>query len=171
MDKDPDLIVSGINHGYNSSVSSIYSGTLSAAREGSLQGIPSIGFSLGNYQHEADMTTAQIVARKVIGLALEHGLPGTGLLNVNVPDVSPEALKGLKVVRQAIGRWIEEFDERVDPYGRKYYWLTGNFALQDKGTDTDVQALSDGYASVTPMSNDLTAHSDVPTLTHWDLKI
>ncbi len=171
MDEEPDLIVSGINHGYNSSVSSIYSGTLSAAREGSLQGIPSIGFSLGNYQHEADMTTAQAVARQVIAQALEHGLPGTGLLNVNVPDLPLDELKGIRIVRQAMGRWVEEFDERVDPHGRKYYWLTGNFALLDEGTDTDIHALRDGYASLTPMSNDLTAHSDVPALTHWDLKV
>ncbi|MEM9986586.1 MAG: 5'/3'-nucleotidase SurE, partial [Bacteroidota bacterium] len=94
MKEKPDLIISGINHGFNSSVSSIYSGTLSAAREGSLQGYPSIGFSLGNYQHNADMATAQAVARSVIAQALSQGLPGTKLLNVNVPDLTLQELKG-----------------------------------------------------------------------------
>lgn len=171
MDAPPDLIVSGINHGYNSSVSSIYSGTLSAAREGSLQGIPSIGFSLGNYQHDADMSTAQAVARSVIAQALEHGMPGTGLLNVNVPDLPLAELKGIKVVRQAMGRWVEEFDERVDPHGRKYYWLTGNFTLQDQGEDTDIDALRAGYASVTPMANDLTEHRVLAEVSQWEFEM
>lgn len=167
MDEEPDLIVSGINHGYNSSVSSIYSGTLSAAREGALQGIPAIGFSLGNYQHEADMTTARAVARSVIGQAIEQGLRSGQLLNVNIPDLPLDQLKGIRVVRQAMGRWVEQFDERTDPYGRKYYWLTGNFALQDEGDDTDIHALRDGYASVTPMTHDLTAHRELPEITQW----
>jgi len=170
MDQQPDLIISGINHGYNSSVSAIYSGTLSAAREGALQGIASIGFSLGNYQHEADMTTAQAVARAVIAQALAQPLQPGQLLNVNVPDVPLNELKGIRVVRQAMGRWVEEFDERTDPHGRKYYWLTGNFALQDEGDDTDIHALRAGYASVTPMTHDLTAHRELAELTQWEFE-
>ncbi len=171
MDARPDLIVSGINHGYNSSVSSIYSGTLSAAREGSLQGIPSIGFSLGNYQHEADMTTAQTVARAVIAQALAQPMGPAQLINVNIPDVRLSELKGIKVVRQAMGRWVESFDERTDPYGRKYYWLLGKYELLDEGTDTDVHVLREGYASLTPMTNDLTAHPQLAELTQWDFAV
>lgn len=171
MDEQPDLIISGINHGYNSSVSAIYSGTLSAAREGAMQGIPSIGFSLGNYQHNADMSTAQAVARAVISQALRQPLRPGQLLNVNVPDLPLNELKGIRVARQAIGRWIEEFDERTDPHGRKYYWLTGNFALQDEGDDTDIHALRDGYAAVTPMTHDLTAHRELAELTQWEFEM
>jgi 5'-nucleotidase len=168
MERPPDLILSGINHGSNSSVSSIYSGTLSAAREGSLQGIAAIGFSLCNYSHEADMATARNVARVIIGQALTRPLPPGHLLNVNIPDLPLTELKGIRVTRQAKGRWVEEFDQRVDPYGRKYYWLTGKFALYDEGDDADEIALKAGYVSVTPMSNDLTDPGGKASLQQWD---
>ncbi len=166
-DQKPDLILSGINHGYNSSVSSIYSGTLSAAREGVIQGFPAVGFSFGNYQHDADMRVAKLVARRVLTSVLANNIPPGALLNVNIPDVPVDEFKGIKVVRQAMGRWVEEFDERVDPYGVKYYWLRGNFELQDEGEDTDVQALRGGYASLTPMTHDLTAHAHLPGIASW----
>ncbi|MEO1449514.1 MAG: 5'/3'-nucleotidase SurE [Bacteroidota bacterium] len=167
MSETPDLIVSGINHGANSSVSSIYSGTLSAAREGAIQGIPAIGFSLCNYQHESDMSTAQMVARTVIREALARPLLPGQLLNVNIPDLDAENLKGIKVTRQAVGRWTEEFDERTDPFGRKYYWLTGKYTLQDEGADTDEAALRAGYVSVTPMMHDLTHYANRDSLQNW----
>lgn len=171
MDKDPDLILSGINHGANSSVSSIYSGTLSAAREGALQGIPSIGFSFCNFMHEADMETATTVAHKIIEQALNAPMEKGQLLNVNIPDVSLAELKGIKITRQAKGRWIEEFDERRDPYGRKYYWLTGRFALYDHSDDTDEYAIHNNYVSVTPMMNDHTAYPYQKDLESWDLSL
>ncbi|RMG69468.1 MAG: 5'/3'-nucleotidase SurE [Bacteroidetes bacterium] len=171
LDRRPDLILSGINHGSNASVSSIYSGTLSAAREGALQGIPAIGFSLCNYQHDADMHTAQEVATKLIAEALAQPLGPGQLLNVNVPDVHGDAFKGIRLTRQAVGRWVEEFDERTDPYGRKYYWLTGRFALMDEGEDTDEYALRQGYASVTPMMSDLTDYAHKTALADWDLSL
>lgn len=171
MDHDPDLILSGINHGENSSVSSIYSGTLSAAREGAMQGIPAIGFSLCNYQHEADMTAAKSIVRTIVEQALKQPLQGGHLLNVNIPDAAISDMKGIKVTRMAMGRWVEEFDERVDPYGRKYYWLTGNFASKDKGEDTDIYALRHNYVSVTPMSHDLTAHESLSHYNTWDFSI
>ena len=171
MDKAPDLIVSGINHGYNSSVSSLYSGTLSAAREGALQDIPALGFSLGNYQHSADMSASTAVAKAVIKQALAQPLRAGELLNVNIPDLPLSELKGFRVTRQAMGRWVEEFAERTDPYGRKYYWLTGNYHLQDEGTDTDVHALREGYVSVTPMMHDLTAHSQLPKVNQWKMEL
>ncbi|MEM9933417.1 MAG: 5'/3'-nucleotidase SurE [Bacteroidota bacterium] len=171
MDHKPDLILSGINHGANSSVSSIYSGTLSAAREGAIQGIPSIGFSLCHFDHNGDMTTAKEVVRAIVAEALSHPLTPGHLLNVNIPYVSSEQLKGIKVTRQAMGRWVEEFDERTDPYGRKYYWLTGNFDLQDKGEDTDEYALRNGYVSVTPMMHDMTSHEDLSRLNNWNFTL
>lgn len=170
MDQRPDLIVSGINHGANSSVSCIYSGTLSAAREGSLQDIPAIGFSLCNFSHEADMSTAKAIARIVIAEALAHPLQKGQLLNVNIPDLPLDEIKGILITRQARGRWIEEFDERRDPHGRKYYWLAGRFELKDHGEDTDEYALRNGYVSITPMSNDLTAHPEIAPLKNWNLK-
>ena len=169
MKEQPDLILSGINHGANSSVSAIYSGTLSAAREGALQSIPAIGFSFCNFSHEADMSTATEVARIVIAKAIDNRLQAGHLLNVNVPDVPLSELKGIKVTRQANGRWVEEFDERKDPYGRTYYWLAGNFSLQDAGEDTDEWALRNGYASVTPMTHDLTAYAESDKLSAWKL--
>ncbi|MEM7656343.1 MAG: 5'/3'-nucleotidase SurE [Bacteroidota bacterium] len=157
MMKEPaDLVLSGINHGANSSVSSIYSGTLSAAREGAMQGLPSIGFSLCHFLHDGDMSAAKAIARKVIAESLKKELQGGYLLNVNIPYLPLEEIKGIRITRQAKGRWIEEFDERVDPFGRKYYWLTGNFALMDEGEDTDEHAIRNGYVSVTPMIHDLT---------------
>ncbi|MDX1906698.1 MAG: 5'/3'-nucleotidase SurE [Bacteroidia bacterium] len=167
MKQQPDLILSGINHGANSSVSSVYSGTLSAAREGAIQGIPSIGFSFCNYQHEADLTASREVARQIISQALTKGLPPSTLLNVNIPNLSLDQLKGIKVTRQAVGRWVEEFDERKDPFGRPYYWLVGKFALMDDGEDTDEYALAQGYVSVTPMTHDLTAYQHQANVKSW----
>ena len=171
MDKEPDLILSGINHGANMSVSSIYSGTLSAAREGSIQGIAAIGFSLNNFSHEANMTATQSVVRTVIQQAIEQALPKGRCLNVNIPDLPADKIKGIRVTRMAEGRWIEEFDERIDPFGQKYYWLTGKFALLDKGLDTDVHAVEEGYVSICPISNDVTAHTQLAELNSWDLGI
>ncbi len=167
MQSTPDLILSGINHGANSSVSTIYSGTLSAAREGALQQIPAIGFSLCNFSHEADLSAAKVAVRAVLSLALSQGLQPGQCLNVNIPNLPPEEIKGIRVTRQAMGRWVEEFDERVDPNGRKYYWLTGKFALMDHGDDTDEHALAHGYVSVTPMNQDLTAHHQRPQFSEW----
>jgi len=171
LDRAPDLILSGINHGANTSVSTIYSGTLSAAREGAIQEIPSIGFSLCNFQHEADMSTAKAVARVIIKEALEQKMPAGQCLNVNIPDLPLDKLKGIKVTRQAEGRWTEGFDERVDPFGRKYYWMTGEFVLTDKNNGTDIHAIEDGYVSVTPINRDMTRHQDLPSLSEWTLEL
>jgi 5'-nucleotidase len=167
----PDLLVSGINHGSNSSISILYSGTMSAAMEGTIEGIPSIGFSLLNYKMEADFTGAQHAARAVIGQVLQHGLPTGVALNVNIPNLPPAALKGLKITRQAVGRFVEEFDQRTDPYGREYYWLTGKFYTEDHGQDTDEWALGQGYVSVCPAQIDLTAHHAMAALNQWSLQL
>lgn len=159
--RKPDLCVSGINHGSNSSINIIYSGTMSAAMEASLEGIPSVGFSLCDYRHDADFTAAAYFARIVAQSILKDGLPENTLLNVNIPKGKTEELKGLKVSRQAKAKWEEEFIERDDPFGRPYYWLTGKFVNYDEGTDTDEWALANGYVSVVPVQHDLTAHKAI----------
>lgn len=169
LHRPPDLVLSGINHGANSSAATIYSGTLSAAREGAIQGIPAIGFSLCNYNEEADLGVAKMAVKEVLKAAIRHTLPAGHLLNVNIPNVPEQSLKGFKITRQAAGRWIEEFDERIDPYGRPYYWLTGRFVLQDHADDTDEAAIAGGYVSVTPLLHDLTHHERLDILRTWGL--
>ncbi|WP_430824099.1 5'/3'-nucleotidase SurE [Carboxylicivirga sp. N1Y90] len=167
LDRKPDLVVSGINHGANSSISLHYSGTMGAAREGALSDIPSVGFSLLNYSYEADFTKAAEIARDVIKNMLAQKLPQGAYLNVNVPDGNE--VKGLKTVRQANGRWVEEFIERKDPRGRDYYWLTGSFKnLEPDATDTDEYVLSQGYASLVPCQLDSTAHALISELKSYE---
>jgi len=163
--KKPDLCVSGINHGLNNSINVIYSGTMSAAVEGAIEGIPSIGFSLDDYAEGADFSHCLRFIKIIVRQVLEHGLPQATLLNVNFPKGAD--LKGIKICRQANAKWAEEFDERNDPYGRPYYWLTGVFQNNDKGEDTDVWALENGYVSVVPVQFDLTAHHAIPLLNSW----
>jgi 5'-nucleotidase len=169
LPRKPDLLVSGINHGANSSINVIYSGTMSAAVEGAIEGIPSIGFSLCNYSIEADFAAAAHFAAIVAKNVLDHGLPAGVCLNVNIPDVPLDIIKGVKVCRQAKALWHEEFDERKDPYGRKYYWLTGKFINLDEGTDTDQWALENNYVSVVPTQFDLTAHNAIKDMKKWEM--
>lgn len=151
-----DLCVSGINHGSNASINIIYSGTMSAAMEASLEGIDSIGFSLLDYAFDANFDQAKIAAEKIIQRVLTKKLTHCRLLNVNIPAKTD--IKGFKVCRQAKGRWIEEFQEGVDPRGEKYYWLTGKFQYEDSGEDTDIYALNQNYVSIVPSGFDLTAY-------------
>ena len=158
LHRKPDLCVSGINHGSNSSVNILYSGTMSAAVEAGLEGIPSVGFSLCNFSWEADFEAASHFAGIIAQQILENGLPKSTLLNVNIPNLPLAEIKGMKVSRQANAKWEEEYVERQDPFGRNYYWLTGQFVNHDKGTDTDEWALSNKYVSIVPVQYDLTAH-------------
>lgn len=168
--RTPDLCVSGINHGSNSSINIIYSGTMSAAVEASLEGIPSVGFSLLDYSYEADFSTAKNYARYVAEMVLKYGQPKHSLLNVNIPKGNFSEIKGLKICRQANAKWEEEYMERLDPMGKPYYWLTGKFVNYDKGQDTDEWALANGYVSVVPVQHDLTAHHVIPVINEtWDL--
>ena len=163
--RKPDLCVSGINHGSNSSINVIYSGTMSAAVEGALEGIPSIGFSLLDYSHEADFSEGEKYIREITQSVLDNNLPEGVCLNVNIPkSVDDKKIKGVKVCRQAKANWVEEFDEREDPKGRKYYWLTGKFVNYDKGDDTDERALENHYISVVPVQYDVTAHHAISKL-------
>jgi 5'-nucleotidase len=169
LHRKPDLLVSGINHGSNSSINVLYSGTMSAAMEGAIEGIPSVGFSLCNYAYDSDFSLAQKVAQRIAKNIIQNGLPQATLLNVNIPYVADMDFKGLKVCRQAIAKWQEDFDERQDPNGRKYYWLTGKFLNMDKGVDTDEWALANNYASVVPVHFDLTAYHAIQSLNTWEL--
>lgn len=167
MHRKPDLLVSGINHGSNSSINVIYSGTMSAAVEGALEGIPSFGISLLDYAPDADFLAAKIYAKQIAENILKNGIPGGTCLNINIPPLAKKDIKGVKVCRQANGNWLEEFDERKDPYGNKYYWLTGVFKNYDKGADTDEWALKNGYVSIVPVQYDLTAHDTISVLNQW----
>ncbi|MFM7766620.1 MAG: 5'/3'-nucleotidase SurE [Bacteroidota bacterium] len=171
LHRKPDLCVSGINHGSNSSINVIYSGTMSAAMEGAIEGIPSIGFSLNNYSMEADFSACVHYARLISKNILTNGMPSETLLNVNFPDLPLKRIKGIKVCRQANAKWEEEFDERMDPRKRPYYWLTGKFKNYDKGNDTDEWALNNGFVSVVPVLFDFTAHHAFQQLNklRWDV--
>lgn len=166
--KEIDLCVSGINHGSNASINIIYSGTMSAAMEASIEGIDSIGFSLLDYKWDADFKPAKKIAKKLIKKVLKNGLPACKLLNVNIPNLSSKEIKGIKVCRQGEACWVEDFQEGTNPRGQKYYWLTGQFVVGDQRENSDVLALKDGYVSVVPAMHDLTAHSAVKELKYLE---
>ncbi|MES2810686.1 MAG: 5'/3'-nucleotidase SurE [Bacteroidota bacterium] len=167
--KKPDLCVSGINHGLNNGINVLYSGTMSAAVEGAIEGIPSVGFSLDDYTWQADFSHTEKYIKEIALQILEHGLPTATLLNVNFPN-TPN-LKGIKICRQANAKWAEEFDERTDPYKRPYYWISGVFQVNDNGEDTDSWALDNGYVSVVPVQFDMTAHHAIPVLNTWKFSV
>lgn len=166
----PDVVVSGVNHGSNTSISVLYSGTMSAAIEGAIEGTPAIGFSLCDFSHDADFSHTEEYIYKITKQVLDKGLAKGVALNVNFPPKRNETLKGIRVCRQANAKWVEEFLERLDPNGRKYYWMTGNFVNFDKGEDNDEWAIANNYVSVVPCQFDLTAYSALPVLNEdWDI--
>jgi 5'-nucleotidase len=165
----PDLCVSGINHGLNNSINVLYSGTMSAAVEGAIEGIPSIGFSLDDYGLQANFEHCLKFVKEISLQVLANGLPVGTVLNVNFP--AGNRIKGIKICRQANAKWAEEFDMRFDPYKRPYYWLTGVFQNNDHGEDTDVWALQQGYTSVVPVQFDMTAHHAIPILNTWTFNV
>jgi 5'-nucleotidase len=168
--RKPDLCVSGINHGSNSSINVIYSGTMSAAVEAGIEGIPAIGFSLQDFSWEANFEPAKIYIRSIVQRVLEEGLPSGTVLNVNFPNLPSEAIKGIRICRQAHAYWQEKFDKRQSPFGKEYYWLTGEFINLDKGEDTDEWALAHGFVSIVPVQFDLTAHHAIPILNRWNFE-
>ncbi len=169
LPQKPDICVSGINHGSNSSINVIYSGTMSAAVEAGIEEIPAIGFSLCDFSYDADFLAAQKYIQEIVKNVLKNGLPKGIVLNVNIPKASEKELKGIKICRQADARWIENFDKRQDPRGKTYYWLTGEFKNFDKGTDTDEWALENNYISIVPTQFDLTAHHFIKELSQWEM--
>ncbi len=158
LDRMPDYCFSGINHGSNSSLNVIYSGTMSAAMEAAMDGVNAIGFSLLNFSSNADFTAAKEAVHLVMEKVIQHGMPENRLLNVNIPNVEPGGFEGLRVCYQAHAKWEQGYDERTDPVGRKYYWLTGIFSNLDDGEHADLNVLKQNYISVVPVMWDLTAH-------------
>ncbi|MFY8090828.1 MAG: 5'/3'-nucleotidase SurE [Chitinophagaceae bacterium] len=171
LHRKPDVCLSGINHGANHSINVIYSGTMSAAMEAAIEGIPSIGFSLLDYDANANFT----LTKKVVATLLQQYLQRINeldehlLLNVNIPKINEEDFKGIKMCRQAYAKYNEDFIERQDPHGNNYYWLTGVFNNKDEGTDTDVWALANNYASVVPVTIDFTDYKNLKTIQNWNL--
>lgn len=167
LPRRPDLVVSGINQGPNTAVNVIYSGTVSAATEATILGIPALAVSHVSWDPEADFEAAGRWARRLAERTLAEGLPPGILLNVNVPDLRSDEIKGVEITRQAKARWEEEFHERRDPLDRPYYWLGGEFINLDEGRDTDLAAIDAGYVSVTPLHHDMTAHQHLDALAAW----
>jgi 5'-nucleotidase len=168
--REPDVIVSGVNHGSNTSISVLYSGTMSAAIEGAIEGTPAIGFSLADFSHKADFSHTEEYIKKITLQVLSKGLPKGVALNVNFPAKRTEPLKGIRICRQANAKWVEDFDQRFDPNGRRYFWMRGNFVNFDKGEDNDEWAIANNYVSVVPCQFDLTAHSAIPVINEdWEI--
>jgi len=165
IDRTPDFVVSGINHGANSSISVIYSGTMGAAIEGSLHGVPSMGFSLDDFSPDADFSKAKIIVAKIFQSVMDNGLPPFTCLNVNIPKGKPN---GIKVCRQTHGKWVEEFDKRIDPHGREYHWLSGYFKnFEEHSTETDIYALENNFASIVPVTVDMTCYKTLEQMKNW----
>ncbi len=164
--RKPDLVVSGINHGPNTAVNVIYSGTVSAATEAAILGIPAIAFSHCKWS-EADFEAAGRIATQIATRVLRGGLPSGILLNVNIPDLPLSEIKGCMITRQARSMWEESFAERLDPFNKTYYWLSGTFINLDSGENTDLWAVENGWVSITPIQHDLTAHQTLEGLREW----
>lgn len=158
LTRKPDIVVSGINHGANSSINVIYSGTMSAAVEAGVEGLQAIGFSLLDFSWDADFTQAKSHIQEIVKKVLENPMPKGVVLNVNIPKLKSSEIKGIRVCKQAYAKWEESFDERINPHGKKYYWLTGYFNNMDTSENADEVALSEGYISIVPVKFDLTAY-------------
>ena len=156
LNRKPDICISGINHGANHSINVIYSGTMSAAMEASIESIPAVGFSLLDYAADADFSAAQYYVTNIVSKVLNGDFDQHFLLNVNIPKLPLKEIKGAKICKQAYAKYKESFLERIDPHGRKYYWLTGEFINYDDAEDTDDWALNNGFVSVVPVQFDLT---------------
>jgi len=167
LKQKPDLCVSGINHGSNSSINVIYSGTMSAALEAGIEGIQGIGFSLLDFDWNADFTQIKSHVKMIALEVLKNKLPKGVVLNVNFPKLKEKEIKGIKICRQANAKYDQKFDKRQTPQGKDYYWLAGEFINEDKGEDTDEWALENGYISVVPVQFDLTAHHSMQQLNTW----
>lgn len=168
-DNKPDLLVSGINHGPNTSISVVYSGTMGAAIEATIDEIPAIGFSLCDYAPDADFTHTKPGVIKITEQVLKNGLPPGVSLNVNFPAKSDKPIKGIKICRQARAKWKEDFDDRIDPYGEPYFWMAGNLIMMDKGEDNDIWAIQNNYISIVPTQHDFTSHNAIKFISEkWE---
>ena len=168
LKRKPDILLSGINHGENSSTNVLYSGTMSAAIEGAMESIPSIGFSLADFDADANFEATKDIAHQIIDKVIQNGLPENTCLNVNVPKLSMKDIKGIKVCAQAHAYWDDKFDSRLDQFGRPYYWLTGDFSDMDQRENTDLFALKNNFATVVPTHFDLTNYSAIENLKYLE---
>jgi 5'-nucleotidase len=168
LERRPDICVSGINHGSNSSINVIYSGTVSAALEASIEGIPAIGFSLLDYRWDANFEILKDDIKRITKTALREGIPNGNALNVNFPKLKQSEIKGIKICRQAKAYWVEKFDKRKNPQGKEYYWLTGEFINKDLENDTDEWALKNGYISIVPVKFDMTDYNNIKRIKNWE---
>ncbi|MFH0734942.1 MAG: 5'/3'-nucleotidase SurE [bacterium] len=168
MQESPDLVVSGINHGSNTAINIIYSGTVSAAREAAIMDVPSIAVSITSHDVK-DFTYAAKVAKQVALQVLEHGLTKGTMLNVNVPNLPEDQINGIKITKQGLSKWDDIYEKRIDPYGNDYYWLTGNLVNSDNEMDRDQMAIMNNYVSVTPIHFDLTDYKTFELMKNWNL--
>jgi 5'-nucleotidase len=166
LDRKPDLVLSGINHGSNAGINIIYSGTVSAATEGTILGYPSIAVSCTEFDEKADLTGCMEAAERAIRFVFANGLPRGITLNVNAP-AGP--LKGLKWTRQADSRYTDEYEARIDPHKRPYYWITGRLEILDQSEDLDINVLKEGFGSISPIQYDLTAYTVFSALSSMDV--
>lgn len=168
LDRKPDLVVSGINHGSNASVNILYSGTMAGALDAAIENIPAIGFSLNDYSYHACFDGFEHHIENITRMVLKNGLPQHTCLNVNIPAVNGSEIKGIKVVRQGRGFWNERYEKRTNPHKRDYYWLSGHFSNIEETEETDNWALKNNYIAVVPVHVDMTAHHAIEKLASWD---
>ena len=169
LNRKPDLVLSGINHGENSSTNVLYSGTMSAAIEGAMEGLPSIGFSLSNFSPEADFMQYESFISEIINKALIKDFPKFTCFNVNIPNIPGSHIAGISICTQAHAFWADRFDKREDQFGRPYYWLTGEFGEVNPREDSDLHALNNGYISIVPTHFDLTNYAVLDQIKNWKL--
>jgi 5'-nucleotidase len=169
LHRKPDFILSGVNHGENSSTNVLYSGTMSAAIEGAMEGIPSIGFSLADFSPDADFEACQYFGAQIFKKLIEEPISASVCLNVNVPKLKISEIKGIEFCKQAHAYWADRFERRKDQFGREYFWLSGEFADVDQRPDTDLQALKNGFVSVVPTHFDLTAYETLLQMKNWKI--
>ncbi|GAB6279408.1 MAG: 5'/3'-nucleotidase SurE [Lentimicrobium sp.] len=164
LPRKPDLLVSGINHGSNASINILYSGTMAAVLEGCMLNIPSIGFSFCDYSFHADFEQLDKWITKIAQVVLQNGLPKGVCLNINFPETSGKPIRGIRITHQGEGRWEEEFDHRIDPRQRDYFWIMGNFVSYDGQPGSDLHALENDYISIMPVQYDMTAYHAMESL-------
>lgn len=167
LKRKPDLLVSGINHGANFSTNVLYSGTMSAAVEGAIENIPSVGFSLCDFDSDADFSASQKIVREVTQLVLKNQFPAHHCLNVNIPKLAANEIQGIKFCKQANASWDDQFDKREDPFGQTYYWMTGEFQAFIPELDTDLHYIKQGFATIVPTQYDMTAYQVLEELKNW----
>ena len=169
LKRKPDYIFSGINHGENTSTNVLYSGTMAAAIEGSMEGIASIGFSLADFNPEANFNPSKSIIKDLLSKLLVKKIPSNICLNVNIPNISLNKIKGFKICNQANAFWDDRFEKRIDQFGKPYYWLTGDFSSSGVEPTMDLFAIKNNYVSIVPTQYDMTSYQSMELIKKWDL--